>query len=650
MDRGRRENTKFLLCMMLKYAYTFVFVIVTTLTHGRSARYVAIIAAELILIAIITNELCRLRIGVAYLFNTLACCVINVQYAVLYWGNTFISAAMIDNLDSIRALSGKALVYIGTAILAIGFAALPVCRIKVDELEMTGALMCCLFLWGGAISTNAMPHSPFYALYELWEQHVAWNDLLKEVDGSIDGADEFYSEVVADYIKKPGDLSDSPNVILVFVEGLSQNIIDDERDIMPNLRDLQNRSISFEQYFNHTFATYAGLSGQLYSGYQHSNYDVNTLVSLQGVFSYYGYQTGFINTEPHNQIFTDYLTRFNFDSVVTDEKRVDGLADALSDRSAYELLLNTALQMHSGEESPFFLAMYTMGTHASFDGVYEAYGDGSKTILNRFYDADAQIGKFVEMFENSPLSEDTLVIFTADHATYADADFEDAFPDYEREVAGLDRIPLIFYYHNVSAESYDAGGRNSINMAPTVLDFLDMSVPNYFLGASLFGPKRESLWDATYESLGMIYRTDAGTIKYPEKEWRQQFELSITKYFALKVSDELLFDEYHDNAHLYAELNEDGTAINTELHGAEDWDMFSYAVWSIPKGQDDLKWFAVEGTGENVINYAINLMGYFTEGNYNIDVYAVEEGDLVFVAGTGLNVDRIAEECKVPVK
>lgn len=73
-----------------------------------------------------------------------------------------------------------------------------------------------------------------------------------------DVADEFYSEMVSDYIKKPGDLSDSPNVILVSVEGLSQNIIDDDRDIMPNLRDLQKRSISFEQYFNHAFATYMG--------------------------------------------------------------------------------------------------------------------------------------------------------------------------------------------------------------------------------------------------------------------------------------------------------------------------------------------------------------------------------------------------------
>lgn len=103
------------------------------------------------------------------------------------------------------------------------------------------------------------------------------------------------------------------------------------------------------------------MNGQLYSGYQHSNYDVNTLVSLQDVFSYYGYQTGFINTEPHNQIFTDYLTRFVFDNVITDEKRVDGFADTLSDRSAYELLLSTALQMHSDAGSSFFQAMIQWG-------------------------------------------------------------------------------------------------------------------------------------------------------------------------------------------------------------------------------------------------------------------------------------------------
>ena len=56
--------------------------------------------------------------------------------------------------------------------------------------------------------------------------------------------------------KDPFGLSPSPlstqrpNVILIFTEGLSKNIIEDERNIMPNVKALQEESISFENYFN----------------------------------------------------------------------------------------------------------------------------------------------------------------------------------------------------------------------------------------------------------------------------------------------------------------------------------------------------------------------------------------------------------------
>ena len=56
---------------------------------------------------------------------------------------------------------------------------------------------------------------------------------------------------------------------------MSQHIIDDERNITPNIKELQSKSLSFSNYYNHTFATYRGIIGQLYSGYQLDNSDQN---------------------------------------------------------------------------------------------------------------------------------------------------------------------------------------------------------------------------------------------------------------------------------------------------------------------------------------------------------------------------------------
>ena len=101
-------------------------------------------------------------------------------------------------------------------------------------------------------------------------------------------------------------------MILIFTEGLSRSIIWDERNIMPNLRALESESLSFTNYYNHTFATFRGLIGQLYSGYQFDNLDTNGLISLQAILGKRGYQTAFINTEPSNTEFSEYLAVLPF--------------------------------------------------------------------------------------------------------------------------------------------------------------------------------------------------------------------------------------------------------------------------------------------------------------------------------------------------
>lgn len=86
---------------------------------------------------------------------------------------------------------------------------------------------------------------------------------------------------------------------------------------MPNVADMEKKSLFFENYFNHTFPTYKGLIGQLFSGYQLNNFDENTLVSLEEAFRKAGYHTSFINTEPQNLNFASYLENLRFDEVVT---------------------------------------------------------------------------------------------------------------------------------------------------------------------------------------------------------------------------------------------------------------------------------------------------------------------------------------------
>ena len=249
-----------------------------------------------------------------------------------------------------------------------------------------------------------------------------------------------------------------------------------------NIRNFQKKSLTFKNYYNHTFATFMGLQGQLYSGYQQNNYDKTSLIPIHKILKDSGYSTCYVLTEPKSSEMVEYIDSMGFDEVITenDEKLLRGASSSISDKDAYRMFFDTAMEENK-EDSPFFLAMYTLGTHVGLDSVDEKFGNGANPVLNRFYDMDVQFGAFFEKFMSSPLADNTIIFFTTDHASYQDNDFMRAFPDYHRKYVWLDKIPLSVFYKGVVPNVMDAGGRNSIDLAPTILDFLDISGGGTFL-------------------------------------------------------------------------------------------------------------------------------------------------------------------------
>ena len=346
---------------------------------------------------------------------------------------------------------------------------------------------------------------------------------------------EFYHEEIDDAIKAPETLGESPNIVLIFTEGLSQNVIDDRRNIMPNLASFQSQSIDFENYFNHTFATYRGIQGQLYSGYQFKNEEKNTLTSVQEILKENGYITTFINSEPKNSTFTKYLDDFEFDSLITSTE-LDGPAETVTDKDLYEQLFSEMENLSSTGE-PFFIATYTFGTHISLDSPNEMYQDGDNALLNRFYNLDAQFGIFFEKFKESQLSKNTIIIFTSDHANFVDNDFRESFPNYKRNHGMVDEIPLYIYFSGVQPLEIDVNGRNSLGLAPTILDLVDISDSNYFLGNSLFNVNM-NIFDTTFVSettrLSTNSVTDGAHILPFNYSESPEFETLLEQYYAAK--------------------------------------------------------------------------------------------------------------------
>lgn len=522
----------------LKYFFSVVLTFAAVYKIGRTDYLMAGIL-ELFCIFVLSNLLLHIKV-IGQIVNTLLLLLYNVQMAVLMFANSYITMVMLTNLDSVKALSGKAGIYIPAVLIVIVFSVMPIQKIEFDKVSNILLVISSAGLWIGFLLIFGEAFSPLYGYCDLGIQQYQSIQLQKMIRESVANAEdeeiltEFYNMEIEDYRQKDAGLAEQPNVILIFTEGLSQNVISDEREIMPNYKKWQSKSLNFENYYNHTFATYRGLSSQLYSGYQLEDYDVNTLPSLQSILSNEGYDTIFINSEPNNEEFSAYLSNFGFDELLGDKNSVcNGEADTISDKDVYEMLFDTA-EEHQATGKPFFMATYTFGTHASLDSTDQVFGDGTNDELNKFFDVDYQFGQFMEKFENSTLADNTIIIMTADHATYQDDSFSEAFPEYEREATPMDRIPLFIYHKGIEAENIDVNGRNTICLTPTILDYLDISVPNCFVGTSLFSRISGSVCETSFTDAHILYTTKDNQINDMKKEEEKEFMQIVQNYYILK--------------------------------------------------------------------------------------------------------------------
>jgi len=195
----------------------------------------------------------------------------------------------------------------------------------------------------------------------------------------------------------------------------------------------------------------------------------------------------------------------------------------------------------------------------------------------------------MERFEASTLAEDTLVVITADHATYADKAFLKSFPDTPRAHMEMDRVPLVVYYRGMAPETVDVGGRNSLDLAPTLLDYLDISAPNLFLGDSLFVPAGGDdgplPFDRCFFDGSGVSKTGASPKEKLSKAEKQVLMARIRSYLAVSIPAGRDLGAYD----VKIEPSGDGAALQLSSRypvdaGGRLW----FAVWSMSEGPDNM--------------------------------------------------------------
>jgi len=335
-----------------------------------------------------------------------------------------------------------------------------------------------------------------------------------------------------------------PNVIIIFTEGTSTRLLGCYGGrfpkLTPNIDDFSQSGMLVKNYFNHTAATFRGTHGQLascyprYGGFEKGGWAMGAVSSL----SMHKYQTlpnilndtyDTIFVSPHAKIdpYTEMAQMLKFKEIYTRDDMLNLLGyepslanESIKDKDLYKSIVQLLKERETNR--PFLLAFYTFGTHADLDVpedgvVYNELGK-SNASLNTLHNCDAAFGIFWNYFRNSPYKNNTIIIFTADHAHFYDKTYLEAVGgenDYKKIF--FDKIPLIIYdpMHHLPHE-FDANDSTSLDLTPTVLHLLDINnVENSFMGKSIFDSKNDHRFNIAVAGLDFygIYNHAA----YPEK-------------------------------------------------------------------------------------------------------------------------------------
>ena len=307
------------------------------------------------------------------------------------------------------------------------------------------------------------------------------------------------------------------NVILFVMESVPDEYVElygGKYPVTPTLNKYRDRSIVFHDVYAHAPATNMSLVSILCSSYPWISYLTLTqehpdvpLPSLGGELKSRGYRTAFFASgDLQYQGAGKFLAHRSFDLVQDFHDRRPASASGSftskqwaflngnDDMTTAESLASWIEHGDAHDHQPFFAMIWTLATHYPYyhPGPQTDFGTPEETqnrYLNALRDGDAALGRIMRMLEERKLLDDTLVVVVGDHG--------EAFGRHKQWGHGTHiyeenlRVPLIM----INPRLFPHGQEMSrvagvIDIAPTVLDLLNIELPGAWQGRSIFSDDR----------------------------------------------------------------------------------------------------------------------------------------------------------------
>ena len=302
------------------------------------------------------------------------------------------------------------------------------------------------------------------------------------------------------FLQKDAEASEErkPNIILITAHDLGQHLdcygVSSIRS--PNIDKLAKKGIRFQNFYSTSAVCTPGRGSLLTGRYPQSN-------GLMGL-THAPWWWSFNEDEVH---MAEWLKRNGYDTYLVGLQHVTqgsikelGYQEHLSPNRKAEETVAASIELienRKGQEKPFFAKIGFTEVHRSFDegkdtrkGVfvppYLENTEKMKSDLSEFQGTinylDNMVGIFLDVFYDSEIVENTLIVFTSEHGI--------PYPGAKWCIrkAGIE-IPLIMYRPNTVFE----GGRvvnevmSNVDVLPTILDHANIDIPDRIEGVSFYG-------------------------------------------------------------------------------------------------------------------------------------------------------------------
>ena len=338
------------------------------------------------------------------------------------------------------------------------------------------------------------------------------------------------------------------NVLIVVMESVGAKYVLSElggRRTTPHLDAVRPISLRFDNFYAHFPASPKSLFTLLTSNYPETSFRYETVEHQRGRFATLsaelqsrGYRTAFFMSGDLRFQSGDAFVRGRGFETLADIGTIPcrtaphrgstptwQFLDSVADACTADALNGWIAE---DRERPFFAVFWTNDTHWPYfpQGEEADYGVGNR-YLNRYLNAlrgsDQAIGRVLERLESTGRLASTLVIVVGDHG--------EAFGErghlvhgetlYEEEI----RIPLVLVNPLLGAERRSSTLGGLVDVAPTVMDVLQLPVPGLWQGRSLFADRRPDrvYFSVAYRDVLAGYRE--GDWKYILNDTRNRLEV-----------------------------------------------------------------------------------------------------------------------------